>query len=52
MTLAMKALGLSADDEQLRALLMAVKERALSTKALLPFEEVAAMANEHLKGSG
>jgi isopropylmalate/homocitrate/citramalate synthase len=52
MTLAMKALGLSADDEQLRSLLMAVKERALSTKALLPFEEVAAMANEHLKESG
>ncbi|HZK50984.1 MAG TPA: pyruvate carboxyltransferase [Actinomycetota bacterium] len=52
MTLAMKALGLSADDEQLRELLMAVKQRALSTKALLPFEEVAALATEHLKESG
>jgi isopropylmalate/homocitrate/citramalate synthase len=52
MTLAMKALGLSADDEQLRDLLMAVKQRALATKALLPFEEVAALASEHLKESG
>ncbi len=52
MTLAMKALGLSADDEQLRELLMAVKQRALSTKALLPLEEVAALATEHLKESG
>ena len=52
MTLAMKALGLSADDEQLRDLLMAVKQRALATKSLLPFEEVTALASEHLKESG
>ena len=37
---------------KLRELLMAVKQRALSTKALLPFEEVAALAAEHLKESG
>lgn len=49
MTTAMKALGLSADDEQLRDLLGAIKERALSTKALLPFEEVALLARQHLK---
>jgi hypothetical protein len=45
----MKALGLSADDEQMRELLAAIKERALQTKALLPFEEVARLAGEHLK---
>ena len=49
LTLAMEALGMSASDEQLRDLLMAVKERALATKALLPFEEVAELAREHLK---
>jgi isopropylmalate/homocitrate/citramalate synthase len=48
--IAMKALGMSADDEQLRNLLAAIKERALQTKSLLPFEEVARLAAEHVKG--
>ena len=51
-TIAMKALGMSADDEQLRNLLAAIKERSLQTKGLLPFEEVARLAEQHLKGAG
>jgi isopropylmalate/homocitrate/citramalate synthase len=51
-TIAMKALGMSADDEQLRDLLAAIKERSLQTKGLLPFEEVARLAEQHLKGAG
>lgn len=50
--LALKALGLSADDDQMRTLLGAIKERALDTKALLPFEEVARIVTEQLKGTG
>jgi isopropylmalate/homocitrate/citramalate synthase len=50
--LALKALGLSADDDQMRTVLGAIKQRALDTKALLPFEEVARIVSEQLKGTG
>ncbi len=50
--LALKALGLSADDDQMRAVLGAIKERSLETKALLPFEEVARIVSEQIKGIG
>jgi isopropylmalate/homocitrate/citramalate synthase len=50
--LALKSLGLSAEDEQMRAILGAIKERALETKALLPFEEVVRIISQHLKGTG
>jgi isopropylmalate/homocitrate/citramalate synthase len=46
MSLALAALGLSADEEELRSLLAEVKQRALRTKSLLPLEEVAQMINE------
>jgi isopropylmalate/homocitrate/citramalate synthase len=49
--LALKALGISADDEQMRSVLTAIKERALETKALLPFEEVKEIVAHQLKGS-
>ncbi|MQA99844.1 MAG: pyruvate carboxyltransferase [Actinobacteria bacterium] len=49
--LALKALGISADDEQMRSVLAAIKERALETKALLPFEEVKEIVARQLKGS-
>lgn len=48
-TLALKALGLSAEDEQIRELLASIKERSLRTKALLPFEEVATIVLDKLK---
>jgi isopropylmalate/homocitrate/citramalate synthase len=50
--LALKALGMSADDDQMRSVLSAIKQRALDTKALLPFEEVARIVSEQLKGTG
>jgi isopropylmalate/homocitrate/citramalate synthase len=50
--IALKALGLSADDDQMRTVLGAIKQRALDTKALLPFEEVARIVSEQLKGTG
>jgi isopropylmalate/homocitrate/citramalate synthase len=50
--IALKALGLSADDDQMRTVLSAIKQRALDTKALLPFEEVARIVSEQLKGTG
>jgi isopropylmalate/homocitrate/citramalate synthase len=50
--LALKALGLSADDDQMRTVLGTIKQRALDTKALLPFEEVARIVSEQLKGTG
>jgi isopropylmalate/homocitrate/citramalate synthase len=49
--LALRALGLSAEDEQMRSILAAIKERALETKALLPFEEVRELIDRQLKGS-
>ena len=49
---ALKALGLSADDDQMRTVLGTIKQRALDTKALLPFEEVARIVSEQLKGNG
>jgi isopropylmalate/homocitrate/citramalate synthase len=48
--IALKALGVSADDEQMRSLLSAIKQRALETKTLLPFEEVTRIVSEHVKG--
>jgi isopropylmalate/homocitrate/citramalate synthase len=44
MTMALRALGIDAEEEELRALLAEVKARGLRTKALLPLEEVARMA--------
>jgi isopropylmalate/homocitrate/citramalate synthase len=49
--IALKALGLSADDDQMRTVLGAIKQRALDTKALLPFEEVARIVSEQIKGT-
>jgi hypothetical protein len=46
--LALATLGISADDEELREILAAIKARALETKALLPFEEVARIVRERL----
>lgn len=37
---ALESLGIEADEEQMRELVGAIKQRALSTKALLPLEEV------------
>ena len=48
-TLVMKALGLDASDDELRNILMKIKERALETKALMPFEEVATIILDTLK---
>lgn len=48
-TLAMKTLGLDASDDELRNILMKIKERALETKALMPFEEVATIILDTLK---
>lgn len=48
-TLALKALGLSAEDDQIRELLATLKERAMATKSLLPFEEVAQIVLDRLK---
>lgn len=48
---ALKALGLTADEDQMRSILTAVKERALETKALLPFEEVTRIVQQQLKES-
>ena len=48
---ALKALGLTADENQMRSILGAVKERALETKALLPFEEVTRIVQQQLKES-
>jgi isopropylmalate/homocitrate/citramalate synthase len=45
--LALRALGISADEEDLREVLAVVKERGLQTKALLPFEQVARLIREH-----
>lgn len=49
--LALKALGITADDDQMRSVLAAIKERSLETKALLPFEEVKEIVARQLKGS-
>jgi isopropylmalate/homocitrate/citramalate synthase len=41
---ALEALGVEADEDQMRELVTAIKQRALQTKALLPLEEVARIA--------
>jgi hypothetical protein len=46
---ALAALGIDADEDQMRELLAAVKSRALSTKSLLPLEEVARLAAERVR---
>jgi isopropylmalate/homocitrate/citramalate synthase len=54
MSIALASLGIHADEETMRALLAEVKARALKTKSLLPFDEVARMAQEgsaHLAGA-
>ncbi|MGH2981544.1 MAG: pyruvate carboxyltransferase, partial [Solirubrobacterales bacterium] len=45
---ALEALGIEADEEGMRELVAAIKQRALQTKALLPLEEVAELAAEVL----
>jgi isopropylmalate/homocitrate/citramalate synthase len=47
---ALESLGIEADEEQMRELVAAIKQRALQTKALLPLEEVVRLANEVLGG--
>jgi isopropylmalate/homocitrate/citramalate synthase len=47
--LACEALGIDADDESLRALLDAIKQRGLKTKSLLPLEEVKELAQQVLR---
>jgi isopropylmalate/homocitrate/citramalate synthase len=47
--LACEALGIDADEESLRALLDAIKQRALKTKALIPLEEIEAIARRVLE---
>jgi isopropylmalate/homocitrate/citramalate synthase len=46
--LALETLGIAAEDDKMRDLLTQIKERALETKALLPFEEVARLVEERL----
>lgn len=48
-SLALESLGIDASDEEMRQLLVDIKQRALGTKALLPFEEVAVLVRERLK---
>ena len=48
---ALEALGLDADDEQMRELVAAIKARALETKALLPLDEVARLAERVTRDS-
>ena len=47
--LACEALGIAADEESQRALLDLLKQRGLKTKALLPLEEVEALAKQVLE---
>jgi isopropylmalate/homocitrate/citramalate synthase len=49
MQVALAALGIDADENQMRELLAAVKSRALSTKSLLPLEEVARLAADRIR---
>lgn len=42
---ALEALGIEADEDQMREIVAAIKQRALETKALLPLEEVARLAH-------
>jgi isopropylmalate/homocitrate/citramalate synthase len=46
--LALSALGIEADEDEVREVLAAVKERGLETKALLPLEEVARLIRERI----
>jgi isopropylmalate/homocitrate/citramalate synthase len=48
---ALNSLGIDADEESMRELVAAIKQRALETKALLPFDEVARLAAEILSPS-
>ena len=47
--LACEALGIDADEESQRTLLAAIKQRGLRTKALIPLEEVEALARQVLE---
>jgi hypothetical protein len=46
--LALSVLGIEADEDEVRDVLAAVKERGLETKALLPFEDVARLIRERI----
>jgi isopropylmalate/homocitrate/citramalate synthase len=46
---ALESLGIDADEDSMRELVAAIKQRALKTKALLPLEEVAKLAAEILQ---
>jgi hypothetical protein len=48
---ALESLGIDADEESMRELVAAIKQRALKTKALLPLDEVAKLAAEILTPS-
>ena len=50
--LACRELGIDADEESMREVLATIKARALETKSLLPFEEVARILNAHLAERG
>jgi isopropylmalate/homocitrate/citramalate synthase len=50
--LALEALGITADEEEMRELLSAIKARGLDLKSLLPLEDVAAIANERRSPAG
>ncbi len=47
-TAALEAIGIEAEEEQMRELVAAIKQRAMETKALLPLEEVARLASQVL----
>ena len=49
---ALEALGIEADEDQMREIVAAIKQRALQTKALLPLDEVVRLANSVLAGTG
>ncbi len=48
---ALESLGIEADEEQMRELVAAIKQRALETKALLPLEEVRAACRRGAGGT-
>ena len=47
-TIALAALGIEAEEDDIRAIMTAVKQRGLDTKSLLPFEEVRALIEAKL----
>jgi isopropylmalate/homocitrate/citramalate synthase len=51
-SLALRALGIDADEDQMRELLARIKQRGLETKSLLPIEEVALLVGAEEKVAG